>query len=838
MAAGVARARTGCGGAAHAARGAMPPAGGGRSQLAAGGGPRPLRGRACGAGGRPHGRALGGSPAGHVVCYALVIASERGTSGASVNGVGNITKRQVVALACAEALALAAACAYGAAVLPRHSGVAAAVYVAFVALALGLCAALWMVFVVRRPCWGSKRATPARLGAGVVAAALLAVFLEWGTLVGGPVSDPGVAGDWHASRVAAFFVLALPVACAGVMFPWRCRAQRLWGIARKDDFLLVRRFARWFAAAGLVGIVAGLAAGAAARAAGATWEVPYQVGAALLAGACVALAGLRRSMAKRPERGLLVLLAAAGVMLCAFTPLYTHVSWDDHIHYDRAVATSYLIDPEYTLGDAALVGRAYDDVARFAREPERAGWIDPFDVQRLQQHYARIDELGAATEGAVRLDGAVTLRGVGIVEYYTVAYIPAAVGLWTARLLALSTTQGFLLGRLATFACYALLAYFACKRLKSGKMVLAACAMVPTAVFLASGYSYDFWLIGFLMLGFSLFVGELQRPDEPLRWRWFLLMVAAFLLGLGPKAVYVPIAAMLLFMPRSKFAKPVGARRRRGGLRAGGAGAASAVAAGAQDARVCAGAPAGCLCAGGAAGGAAPGVAASAAPAAGVSPAAGAPWGTPALTHRRYLLVVFASALFVLATFVLPFFVAGPGEGDARGGAVNPGAQVAFILHDPAGYAGVFGRFLEGYVALRNAEFALTDFCGLETAHVERMVAVLLLAVALTDRRACDRLYATHAKRIAMAALALLTVLLIATALFISFTPGGADYIAGVQGRYLLPLLFPFFLFCCNFKPFGRLGERIDRTAYHYGVLSLSGALLFCSIGIVLMLRF
>ena len=491
-------------------------------------------------------------------------------------------------------------------------------------------------------------------------------------------------------------------------------------------------------AAGLVGIVAGLAAGAAARAAGATWEVPYQVGAGPAGGRVRGARGLARSMAKRPERGLLVLLAAAGVMLCAFTPLYTHVSWDDHIHYDRAVATSYLIDPEYTLGDAALVGRAYDDVARFAREPERAGWIDPFDVQRLQQHYARIDELGAATEGAVRLDGAVTLRGVGIVEYYTVAYIPAAVGLWTARLLALSTTQGFLLGRLATFACYALLAYFACKRLKSGKMVLAACAMVPTAVFLASGYSYDFWLIGFLMLGFSLFVGELQRPDEPLRWRWFLLMVAAFLLGLGPKAVYVPIAAMLLFMPRSKFAKPVGARRRRGGLRAGGAGAASAVAAGAQDARVCAGAPAGCLCAGGAAGGAAPGVAASAAPAAGVSPAAGAPWGTPALTHRRYLLVVFASALFVLATFVLPFFVAGPGEGDARGGAVNPGAQVAFILHDPAGYAGVFGRFLEGYVALRNAEFALTDFCGLETAHVERMVAVLLLAVALTDRRACD----------------------------------------------------------------------------------------------------
>ena len=150
----------------------------------------------------------------------------------------------------------------------------------------------------------------------------------------------------------------------------------------------------------------------------------------------------------------------------------------------------------------------------------------------------------------------------------------------------------------------------------------------------------------------------------------------------------------------------------------------------------------------------------------------------------------------------------------------------------------MFGRFLEDYLALRNAEFALTDFCGLETAHIERMVAVLLLAVALTDRRGCDAAFATHAKRIAMAVLALLTVFSIATALFISFTPGGADYIAGVQGRYLLPLLFPVFLFCCNFRLLDRLGEGIDRTAYHYGILILGGALLFCSVASVLILRF
>ena len=33
-------------------------------------------------------------------------------------------------------------------------------------------------------------------------------------------------------------------------------------------------------------------------------------------------------------------------------------------------------------------------------------------------------------------------------------------------------------------------------------------------------------------------------------------------------------------------------------------------------------------------------------------------------------------------------------------------------------------------------------------------------------------------------------------------------------------------------------GEGIDRTAYHYGILLLGGALLFCSVASVLILRF
>ena len=118
----------------------------------------------------------------------------------------------------------------------------------------------------------------------------------------------------------------------------------------------------------------------------------------------------------------------------------------------------------------------------------------------------------------------------------------------------------------------------------------------------------------------------------------------------------------------------------------------------------------------------------------------------------------------------------------------------------------------------------------------------LLLAAALTDRNACDTAYATHSKRAAMFALLLLTFFLICTALFISFTPAGWDWITGVQGRYLLPLLFPFGLFCLNFRPFCRLGERIKATrascaTYHYGVLLLGGYFVLASIAQTIVLN-
>lgn len=627
---------------------------------------------------------------------------------------------------------------------------------------------------------------PRRKGVRLAVVVGLSVFFafvfELGTLVGAPISSPCNLSDWNAGRVLIYFFLALPLSVFLVFNNWKRSLARFGAFLEAEDGARMVRWARRVLIGSVVLVIVTLLVGAVCFMARNTQPGPYQLFAVCIAVVIMAFYAARKKLARRVERVVLVILLASGFLFATMVPQYTHASWDDHIHYDRTVAASYLLDPEYTPADQMLVYREFNDVASWSRYPGWDGYHDPYDLANQSEIYQKINNAANLEEDSVRMEGPTTLRGVSITEYYLVAYIPGAIALWFARLFSVPATVAFMLGRIANLLCYAFVVYFAMRRLKSGKLIMAACALIPEAVFLASSYSYDFWLTAFVMLGFAYFIGELQRPDEPLTWKRFGIMVGAFLIGLGPKAIYVPIAAMLLFMPRKKFAKvsvPASAASDP-------APAASAPTAAASEAAVCE--TAFCKTA--------------ALPSSNSTPR----WRT--LTQTKYVIVMLLSATFVLLTFLLPMVIGGPGDGDSRGGDVNPSYQIAFILSQPVAFADIFFDFFRWYVCPEEAHHVLVDFCGVETSFIDAILLLLLPLVAIFDRRACDAHYATHAKRISMWLLVFLTIVLMATALFISFTPVDAGRINGMQGRYLIPLLYPLFAMSINLKTAGRLGQR------------------------------
>ena len=443
---------------------------------------------------------------------------------------------------------------------------------------------------------------------------------------------------------------------------------------------------------------------------------------------CVGLFYLfRKSIADKPERLFAVLALSAGLLLCIFAPLNTGIAWDDEAHYTRSVA--YL--SEVTEADVIMKNYAYQHPLRTS-----------FSVDVTQERSEYLNETYQNRQFVYQdsyYDSTV-YKGLG--------YLPFAVGIVLGRTLQLPFSVVFVLGKICNLVTYVLLIYLAIRRLKTGKMILASIALLPICIFIASNYSYDNWVTAWLILGLACFFAELQEPEKPLAAKDMAIILGSLFIGLGPKTVYVPVVAILLLLPKTKFSSPK--------------------------------------------------------------------------KYKQYLICVSAIIVVALMTFILPVLM-GNTPTDSRGGStVNGGEQIAFIFSHPLTYAKTLLTFLGSYVT----SFAcLTDFAYLGT--ISGNISLILLAiVAATDKDPLDK-YTTNRKcRIWIGLCVFAALCLVATSLYIVFTPVGANTIAGCQQRYKLPLFFPVFYILGSSK----MINRIDRKKYNLIVFAISGVILYWEI--------
>mgnify|MGYP003304116573 CR=1 FL=1 len=152
-------------------------------------------------------------------------------------------------------------------------------------------------------------------------------------------------------------------------------------------------------------------------------------------------------------------------------------------------------------------------------------------------------------------------------------------------------------------------------------------------------------------------------------------------------------------------------------------------------------------------------------------------------------------SLLMMSTFVLPT-VSGTSLGDARGGATSVNDQLKLIITNPIGYVRVlkdtmiarfFGNFI-GKSAIANFSYIQSPSDNLYYIYL-----LILLLVGVVDNWKSDKL--NKISRILCLILLIGVILLIWTALYLSFTPVGLTTINGVQERYFLPLILPLLLF-------------------------------------------
>lgn len=245
--------------------------------------------------------------------------------------------------------------------------------------------------------------------------------------------------------------------------------------------------------------------------------------------------------------GFLVILLV-GSMFSFLSPPYLGISWDDETHYRNAVTLSHFADGKISKADEILL----EDYGKNALNKE---------------YYSKDNQLSYSTMlNQLENAGFYTAMDETSFAIRNVVYLPSALGLILGRGLGLPYQYIFILGKWMNVLLLAVLSYFAMRQLKSGKIVVLLVALIPTNIFCASNYTYDTWLIAWIILGLSAFIGEWQRPEEKMKFSSKCLIIVPLCIAVLAKETYFIITFVALFLPNQKFKDKKEAWRYRGGI--------------------------------------------------------------------------------------------------------------------------------------------------------------------------------------------------------------------------------------------------------------------------------
>lgn len=232
---------------------------------------------------------------------------------------------------------------------------------------------------------------------------------------------------------------------------------------------------------------------------------------------------------ERPALVYMMLSLSLGIVII-FSAHYALDSWDEQIHYNNVYVESW-IGRSVPYSDSAMSNVELRVPGADTIEEER--WVGEW----LNEH----------SEKTVLING----KGL-FLNYNQFAYLPMILGVLIGRVLHLSYTVTFFLGKFMNLLFCTSMIGLAIHFSKYGKRILMCIGLVPTALFLFSSYSYDGFVLSLITLGLSLFLSEFLDADKQ-DWRRIMVSVIAITVGCFSKAVYIPVLAIYWILPKEKF---------------------------------------------------------------------------------------------------------------------------------------------------------------------------------------------------------------------------------------------------------------------------------------------
>lgn len=239
-----------------------------------------------------------------------------------------------------------------------------------------------------------------------------------------------------------------------------------------------------------------------------------------------------------------VILMMIGTVNIVAAPASEGVSWDDQIHYENVAFLSWRTSGQISYGDFMIVSR-YASLGygqEMYNRNTRAEWMDIANT--------------AGEKGQPMVEMASYRTGLYDVEFVPAtapAYFPAAFGLAAGRCFDLSFVHTFMLGKWMNLLCYSIILALAVWCLpRRGKLIAALTGLIPTSIFIATAYSYDWLVVSMIVLGYSICIGAVQSGKKITTGR-FLLSMAVLVVGILPKATYFPLLFPMMLMKKDKY---------------------------------------------------------------------------------------------------------------------------------------------------------------------------------------------------------------------------------------------------------------------------------------------
>ena len=229
-----------------------------------------------------------------------------------------------------------------------------------------------------------------------------------------------------------------------------------------------------------------------------------------------------------------------GLSHLVITPFYQ--TYDENAHIARV----------YSITDGNFIAKA-DENGEYIREFPSSFMEVMTDAFQDQLYYRKVKKNLLMKDNNDK-------EGIAFsntVSYNPIAYVPAIVGVSLGRTLNLPTVLTTYLGRFCTMIVFAVMCYFALKNMPKYKEFMLLIMLLPTTVQQGMAYSGDAMLFGaaFLLIAISLkyiYDKKVKISGSQIS----LMVILIFLIANCKSIVYLPIAFLLLLIPKERFKKP------------------------------------------------------------------------------------------------------------------------------------------------------------------------------------------------------------------------------------------------------------------------------------------